>query len=362
VILIYVDSDPIEREWLPTLALTRVEITHSLDQYIASQAQYKLAFTAHRMHLSHDPLPKLYHSFEHKIQLLSDHSDLVFCIESELHNYHWHMYAACHAENVYWCQPGLVNDRPDMQEHIIFWGDFFKLPALLYKKLPNKLNLLTPYDSKPKYFDALLGSPKPHRDFICAAVQRHELQEKIVMTYGGTWDNNVFYAKDYFLWEPDCVPEQAIIGTADSVNYLGHSTPLSHVMPIDVFNNTAYSIVAETDHDNTLSFFSEKTAKVLIARRLFVAFSGYRFLHNLRAVGFRTFDGIIDESYDLIEDDTQRYAAAFDQVLYLCGAPQSEILDQIRHIVDHNHHVIMTTDWTKFATDQVRIRIHSLLG
>jgi hypothetical protein len=362
MILIYIDSDPIEREWVPNLALIDSVITHSLEEYIDSKALHKLAFTAHRMHLSHDPAPILYHSFEHKVQLLSNHSDLVFCIESELHNYHWHMYKTCHADNVYWCQPGLVNDRPDIASHMMFWGDFFKLPSLLYKKLPDKLNLLAPYDPKPKYFDALLGSPKPHRNFIYNAVQQHKLQEKIIMTYGGAWNNNHFYAQDYFLWEPDCVPEQDIIGTADSVNYLGHSTPLSHVIPIDVFNSTAYSIVAETDHDNTLSFFSEKTAKVLIARRLFVAFSGYHFLHNLRAVGFRTFDGIIDESYDLIRDDQQRYTAAFDQVLYLCSLPQCEILPRIRNIVDHNHNVIMTTDWTKFATDQVRIRIHSLLG
>jgi len=75
MILIYVDSDPIEREWLPNLALTDAEITHSLVDYISSKATHKLAFTAHRMHLSHDLPPILYTSFEHKVQLLSQHSD-----------------------------------------------------------------------------------------------------------------------------------------------------------------------------------------------------------------------------------------------------------------------------------------------
>jgi hypothetical protein len=119
--------------------------------------------------------------------------------------------------------------------------------------------------------------------------------------------------------------------------------------------------VCETDHDNTLSFFSEKTAKVLVARRLFVAFTGYRFLHNLRQLGFQTFDGIIDESYDQIKNDADRYTAAFEQVRYLCATPQSQILPKIRSIVDHNHDLIMNRDWTKFSADQIMIKIAPLL-
>jgi hypothetical protein len=129
-----------------------------------------------------------------------------------------------------------------------------------------------------------------------------------------------------------------------------------------VFNRTAYSIVAETDHDNTLSFFSEKTAKVLLARRLFVAFTGYKFLYNLRTLGFRTFDNVIDESYDQIKHDGDRYAAAFEQVKQLCSMPQQQILDQIRPIVDHNYTLIMDTDWTQYATDQVQLQINRVLA
>jgi hypothetical protein len=250
----------------------------------------------------------------------------------------------------------MVNDS-DMQSHIIHWADFFKLNTNLYKKLPQKLDLLNPYSVKPKYFDALLGALKPHRQFVYESIQANNLHDHVVMTYGGRWSNNEFYARDYFIWEPDCKPEQPIIGTADSVTYHGVSTPLSHVIPIDIYNQTAYSIVCETDHDNTLSFFSEKTAKVLIARRLFVAFTGYKFLQNLRTLGFRTFDGIIDESYDLIRNDLERYTAAFEQVKWLCSQPQDKILALIRPIVDHNHDLIMNTDWTRYAVQDVQRQI-----
>jgi hypothetical protein len=363
MIAIYSDSQIIDLEWLPKLGLTHAHtIYHNFAQYQQAPAQIKLAFTAQRLHQTYDLESTNGVTFEQRVITLSKASDLVFVFESELHNFHWVIWHHCHRPNVYWLQPGAVNDRTDMQDHIIPWQDFLKLVALMYKRLPDKLIQLQPYTEKPKFFDALLGSLKPHRQFVAKAVDQHHLHAKFVMTYGGTWNNDKFYAQDYFIWEPGCVPEQDIIGTADYVKYDGYLTPLSHVMPIQVYNDTAYSIVCETDHDNTLSFFSEKTAKVLVARRLFVAFTGYRFLYNLRQLGFQTFDGIIDESYDLIKHDGDRYTAAFEQVRYLCSVPQSQILPKIRSIVDHNHSVIMNTDWTQFAADKISARIVPLLG
>jgi hypothetical protein len=129
---------------------------------------------------------------------------------------------------------------------------------------------------------------------------------------------------------------------------------LSQIIPTQVFNDTAYSIIAETDHDNTLSFFSEKTAKPMIYKRLFVAFRGYKFLQNLKSLGFKTFNGIIDESYDLILDDHARYSAAFEQVCWLCNQDQEVIYDRIRDILEHNYNLIMNTDWTTFACKQIQ--------
>jgi len=363
MIAIYSDSQIIDIEWLPRLGLSNAyKIYHDLEQYRHDASTIKLAFTAQRLHQTYDLVSTQGVTFEQRVVRLSDISDLVFVFESELHNFHWTIWAHAHRPNVYWLQPGTVNDNADIQEHIIPWQDFLKLVALMYKKLPDKLTQLQPYLEKPKFFDALLGTPKPHRQFVADAISHHQLHDKIVVTYGGRWDNKKFYAQDYFIWEPGCVPQQDIIGTADYVKYEGYLTPLSHVIPIQVYNSTAYSIVCETDHDNTLSFYSEKTAKVLVARRLFVAFTGYRFLHNLRQLGFQTFDGIIDERYDLIRNDADRYRAAFEQVRYLCNIPQSQILPKIRSIVDHNHHVIMNTDWTQFAADKISARISASLG
>ena len=357
--LIYSDSIVLDREWLPSIDFgDAIEISHDIDKFEQSPAAKKIAFTAHRLHVDHDTDL----DFEIKVRRLSQSASQVFCLESELHGFHWQIWRQCHRDNVYWLLPGMINDRADIQDHIIFWGDWFKTTANLYKKLPDKLDLLRPHDVKPRYFDALLGSPKPHRRFVADAIQTNNVQDKMILTYGGRWRKDDFYARDYFIWEPGCVPQQKIIGTADWVEYHGHQAHLSQIIPIDVYNQCAYSIVAETDHDNTLSFFSEKTAKAILARRLFVIFSGYKFLDNLKSLGFKTFDIVIDESYDTIRNDSERYHAAFKQVMKLCELDQQEILQCIRHVVDYNHELIMQRDWNKYALDRVKDKIRSLIA
>ncbi len=359
MILIYSDSQICDLEWIPHICWPdQIEICRNIQKYVESDCPIKIAFTMHRLFVQHDADVDFYV----KIKRLSAASDLVFAFESELHNAHWDIWAACHCDNVYWLVPGQVNDRPDINSHIIFWGDWFKTTANLYKQLPDRLQELRPHDIKPRYFDALLGVIKPHRTFVHDSVKGHGLQDHIIMTYGGSWDDNNFYARDYFIWEPGCEPLQDIIGTADWVRYHGIQAHLSQVIPIQVYNDSAYSVVAETDHDNTLSFFSEKTAKVLVARRLFIAFSGYRFLSNLRSLGFRTFDDIIDESYDDVKNDDDRYTAAFEQVRKLCAMDQREVLESIRPVVDHNHSLIMQRDWTRYSVDKIQALIRSFLS
>jgi hypothetical protein len=115
---------------------------------------------------------------------------------------------------------------------------------------------------------------------------------------------------------------------------------ISQVLPLKIYNKTAYSIVMETWADNRYSFFTEKIAKPILGRRLFVVISGQHFLRNLRQLGFKTFDGIIDESYDSIQESTTRWAKAIEQTKWLCQQPQEKILSQIAPIVIHNFAVL----------------------
>jgi hypothetical protein len=116
-------------------------------------------------------------------------------------------------------------------------------------------------------------------------------------------------------------------------------------VPLTVYNQTNYSIVAETNFENHYNFYTEKIVKPIMSKRLFVAVAGQHYLKNLRDFGFRTFDSIIDESYDNESDSHHRWTMAMDQVTWLCKQDPETVLTQVKDIVEHNYHVMFERDW-----------------
>jgi hypothetical protein len=224
--------------------------------------------------------------------------------------------------------------------------DWFTTSVHFYKYVrPETLNVLTPYTSKPYYFDALLGRKKLHRDLAYRALQN--IEQKNIVTYINDFSCNFKDAsKQNWIWESEGLEiDRTVEWTVERLPYYGHRMSLSQVIPLTVYNQTAYSIIAETNHVNHYSFYTEKTVKPILARRLFVLLSGQYALRNFRDIGFQSFGDVIDESYDNISGVVERCNAAMNQVEYLCGQDQEEILAKIKPVCEHNYNVMMSTDW-----------------
>ena len=322
-------------------------ITNSLEEYLASTTDKKIAITFERFGYHHSMMN--YQDYVDQLKIISSASQAVFIIESELHNDNA-LISTLTPSNVYWSLPGVVNANINQTCN----ADFFNRIRIMYaEQLPTVLDTLIPYNTKSQYFDALLGETKPHRTFVYNSINKNQLEKKCIISYRPNQPHMQFYDPGHFILEPGTEILNTVVDTAGHVKYFDVPTALSYIIPIQVYNQTAYSIVAETDYHNEFSFFTEKTAKPIMARRLFVVFSGWNFLHNLRQLGFRTFNGIIDESYDLIEDTDTRFAQAFDQVKFLCLRPQEEILESVKPIVEHNYNLLKSTNFTLPATQKL---------
>jgi len=209
----------------------------------------------------------------------------------------------------------------------------------------DSLTLLTPFDVKPRYFDILLGTMNAGRTEVFNYITNKNYTNKNILTYMHTNHK----AMDVFDRDTTSfiLPEGAIsIGytptTCDSVLYNGHTVHLSTIIPISIYNQTAYSFVFETRMRGTeVCFFTEKIVKPILAKRLFIVVAVPNYLHNLRRLGFQTFDGIIDESYDLEEDANVRLNMVLEQLEYLMSQPQHEILEKIKPIVEHNQQCML---------------------
>ena len=124
---------------------------------------------------------------------------------------------------------------------------------------------------------------------------------------------------------------------------------ISEITPWEIYKQTYYSIVCETNWYNPVVnpgkpqvdtpgpfFITEKMAKVLLGRRLFVMFGPMHILEFFREQGFKTFDNIIDESYDECSNIPERFRRAFDQVEYLATLDPKEVLQATEEVRKHN--------------------------
>ena len=221
-----------------------------------------------------------------------------------------------------------------------YWMDWFITTCDFYRST-NILDQLNPYRIKPRSFDILLGWSKPHRDFVYNfIINNNNLRDHVIMTYLTDRTKSI---EQQGIWDVT-VPTDTF-NTITRINHLGSSATLSQIIPIDVYNSTAYTVVCETNWDNHYSFYTEKIVKPILAKRLFVVFSGQHYLRNLRRLGFKTFDSIIDETYDTVADHNLRFQLACEQIQYLINQPQNKVLDKIKPIVDHNKQVMLETDW-----------------
>jgi hypothetical protein len=341
------------------------QVYHSMEEYSNSTAKFKIAFVNH---LNNYDIPDNEqqrieqivdgNKFCQDIIQLKSVSDLLFAFDNEMHPYHLNIFRQNSQDNVYWVIPIQINyDTGINNENLIFYSFQIERSAGPYQQLTHKLQQINHRAVKPLCFDALLGLERPHRNFVYHAINENHLQEKILTTYVKAADS-LFQLN--FLYESDIEPlTEDVNHSAIQVGYHGQQLALSVIVPIQIYNETAYSIIAETHADNRYSFFTEKIFKPMLARRLFVVFSGWKYLENLRKLGVQTFDNVIDESYDQIFDDKERWQAAFEQVKRLCDMSQSEVLEKISNRVEHNYNLVMDAKWqSNYFLQLIQQKIH----
>jgi hypothetical protein len=264
----------------------------------------------------HVPFPDETH-WEIRADAARDHVDHVFIFCSELHRATARKLKSLDKPKVSIYVNGIFNE-PFEHAQIYPWMDWFIQPLYLYKDIqPNLLEQKLLPSTKPLMFDVLLGAQRDHRDFV------HYFIEASI--------NVKLYYKTY----------------SQRVLYYGHELGLSQVIPTKIYNQTNYSLIAETNARNDFSFPTEKVTKPLMAGRLFVAIAGQYYLRNLRSFGFKTFDSIIDESYDAEPDPIKRWSMAMQQCEWLCQQDPEVVLEQVQPIVDHNKQRIFGHDWYK---------------
>jgi hypothetical protein len=112
------------------------------------------------------------------------------------------------------------------------------------------------------------------------------------------------------------------------------------------YTTSYFSVISETYFFNSNpTFITEKIYKPIAYKHPFIILGTHGILKHLRNKGYKTFDGIIDESYDNIVDETDRLLTIVNEIKRLSSLTSEQVLEfnnKIKDIVDYNQQLLIT--------------------
>jgi hypothetical protein len=120
---------------------------------------------------------------------------------------------------------------------------------------------------------------------------------------------------------------------------------------MDLYLNSWIEIVPETYYKNGY-FITEKTIKPIFTKTPFLMVSTCGFLEYLKRLGFKTFDTLIDESYDLEYRVEDRVKKLVDTLSIIIKNGAKEFYHESESILEHNHqHLAKINGLAQYQTD-----------
>jgi len=240
-----------------------------------------------------------------------------------------------------------VSSHPRLHTYL-FWFDWVRI---IDESNNLSAKLLPWQDKKPTYiFDALFGVMRSNRAFVADKIDHHRDHDKFIkgsrqptMDQLGKQLSSDYIPGGSFESGFNLVPKKQNL--EDLVN-------VTCMTPYKIYNDSWYSIVTET-HPQRI-FYTEKTAKVLLAKRPFVFFGSQHSLHHLRNLGYKTFGEVIDESYDNEHDHHTRWNQAWKQVEHLLTLDPITVYQKLSDVLDHNHKLFVSSNHWKKLCDEIQ--------
>jgi hypothetical protein len=136
----------------------------------------------------------------------------------------------------------------------------------------------------------------------------------------------------------DLLPDKVIADREDIENTNGYEHENENL-----FLDSYISIVTETSFYIDNDFISEKVWKPLYQFHPFIVVGRPHLLKYLKEIGFKTFDWIIDETYDTIDDNDLRMEMIVKEIKRLNKLSLEDISNLIENnfsVLEHNHNLL----------------------
>jgi len=151
------------------------------------------------------------------------------------------------------------------------------------------------------------------------------------------------------------------------INFQGETDHPMHSCWLSLFDQSAESLlylVTETVATGRRHHLTEKTFKPIALGMPFVIVGTRGSLEYLRSYGFRTFEGVWDESYDSAEDSVriERIASLLRSLNELSPEGKQDLFNQAQEVVEHNWNHFYHGGFEQILWAELQEMLHSIDG
>ena len=290
------------------------------------------------------------------------------------------MYKKCINENVPTTQVLLISSSADLIDSVIKFSNIHQIDPIKYECYykweqftqrnilmememdvgsndPVTFNLKSPLEREyhSKSFLCLMRSWRQHRGALLILLKHRNLLDKGYVSFQNYswWD---FFHKQVIEEYKNSEIEEILTLGYDIKNLLPlkvddcnigiflHTNHMSRRLN-PFYNDSLFSVVVETHFNNRYPFFcTEKVFKAILQKHPFLIVSTPNYLSNLRKLGYKTFDGLINEEYDTIIDPAKRLLKIVAEIERLSNLTPIELQNfksKALDIVHHNYDILI---------------------
>jgi hypothetical protein len=202
---------------------------------------------------------------------------------------------------------------------------------------------------KPHSFLFLNGRLRPHRKYLIDQFRKQDLLNLALWTNMQTTVDMPWTSKlqtgntepmrllpEYYEIERAVPNLQSATAENFAKHHLFNNTWGDAIVNPNAYVDTYFSVVTETIFDYPHTFRTEKIWKPMIMCHPFVVAANAGYYRDLQHAGFQTFGHLIDESFDTIDDPTDRANRIVDVVADICYNGASSFLTAAEDVCKYN--------------------------
>lgn len=255
---------------------------------------------------------------------------------------------------------------------------YFSSEILNYPQIDNRYNYLNVFaidkwrkyskfehnhnfNDKVKDFLSYNRCPKHHRYQLIAELQLNNLLDKGYVSFNPNFNDEVpFMLSSVQFCETDpYLPNDKKELYKPYIQEYMWVDPYNIRLPQDGhqddlrrkrFLETMFSIIAESNWYEPEIFFTEKTYSAFAYKHPFILLAPPYSLRKLHELGFKTFDGIIDESYDNETNHYLRLQKIVVEIKKLCDLSLNnkfKVWEQLNIIAEYNYNYYWSNQYEK---------------